>query len=235
MHFLVVPELTSLNVNNIFQMSDAIRTYLVEDHLIVRQGLKDLFKRAAKGKIVCVGEAVNEAEAMEGVSESHPDVVVVDLNLDNSNGISLIEKLKKRNPNERIVVYSMRSTVQTVAAAYRLGALAYVTKSDSPTLLLDAIQSAHSGKRYFVPGMTEKLAEYQFSDDKENPLTVLSEKELELFVMLADGVKMEEAAKRQGITARSAANRVVNIRKSLHCGDADFTRIASKYGLINSI
>lgn len=216
-------------------MSDAIRTYLVEDHLIVRQGLIDLFKRVAKGEIVCVGEAVSEEAALSGISDVHPDVIVVDLNLEGSNGISLIEKLINRNPDERIVVFSMRSVIQTVAVAYRMGALAYVTKSDDPEMLLEAIRAARDGKRYFVPGMAEKLAIYQLKEGEKNPRYVLSEKELELFVMLAEGVKPDEAAERLGINIRSIANRIVIIRKTLDCVDADFTRIAAQYGLINVI
>lgn len=216
-------------------MTNAIRAFLVEDHLIVRQGLKDLFRHTAKGKITCIGEAVGEDEALAAIPSAHADVVVVDLNLERSNGLALIEKLIRRNPRERIVVFSMRSVIQTVSAAYKLGAMAYVTKSDSPKMLLEAIYAAHDGKTYFVPGMAEKLAIYQMREDSENPRSVLSEKELQLFVMLAEGTKPDEAAEKLGLNARSIANRLVIIRKALRCVDADFPKIAAKYGLINSI
>lgn len=219
----------------------AIKTYLVEDHFIVRQGLKDLFLHIAKGQITCVGEAVNEEEALAGIPAAKADVIVVDLNLDGSNGLSLIEKLMRRNPQERIVVFSMRSVIQTISAAYQLGALAYITKSDSPQFLLDAIRAANEGKTYFVPGkpgvpgVAEKLAIYQVKDNNKNPRTVLSEKELELLIMLAEGIRQEEAAERLRLSVRSVANRVVAIRKALDCIDADFTRIAIEYGLINPV
>jgi two-component system invasion response regulator UvrY len=213
----------------------AIRTFLVEDHLIVRQGLKDLFKYTTNGDIVCVGEAASEAETMNTISDIHPDVVVVDLNLENSNGLSLIEKLIEKNPDERIVVFSMRSVVQTVSAAYRLGAMAYVTKADDPNELTEAIRAAYNGNSYFVPGMAEKLAVYQVRDDNENPRNALTDKEMALFLLLAEGVKQDEAAERLGLNARSIANRVVSIRKALNCDDADFTRIAARYGLITSV
>lgn len=215
----------------------SIRAFIVEDHLIVRSGLIELFAHTSEGgkKITCVGEAISEVEALAKIPDVHPDVIVVDLNLEESNGLSLIEKLIKKNPKERIVVFSMRDAIQTVASAFRMGVLGYVTKSDSPMMLIDAIRAADEGKFFFVPGLGDKLAAYQMRADREDPRTVLTEKELELFVMLAEGVRLEGARERLGVTTKSISNRVASIRKALNCVDADFTRIAIKYGLISSI
>jgi len=205
------------------------RVFICEDHSVMRKGLADLF---AMNGITVVGEASTVKESLEHAFENNPDVVLLDLMMDEDNSLEIISKLRQINPEAKIVVYSMREGIHTISASYKEGVLGYVTKSSGPELLLDAVHEVAQGNAYFMPGLEKQIALYYTRGQKKNPREVLSDKELQIFIMLAKGKNHEEIAEALGLSPKSIANRVVAIKHELNCAERDFHRLAEAHNLI---
>lgn len=207
------------------------RICIIEDHQLVRDAVANMLTRAGH---TLVGTSGSYDEALALIENSLPDIVIVDLNLGSGDmGLTLTQSLRAAFPDVKVIVYSMRTNLHTVAAAYRAGALGYVTKSADPELLVTAVTAVESGSMYFLPGMGERLTELQIRGTAQDPTQVLSSKELEIFKLLAKGLTNEDTAERLGLTAKSIANRVLAIKQKLNCSRSDFTNIALRYGLID--
>lgn len=207
-----------------------MRVFIVDDHYIVRQGLADLL--ASEG-IEVAGAAKDAHEALLRVFEAAPDAILVDLNLgDGPTGIELIGKLLEMRPEAKILVFSMRSSLPTINAAYSAGARAYVAKASDPDLLLEALHAIAAGKTWFMPGVAEQLAVMHMRGGSENPKKALTDKEFALFMLMAKGTPAQQAAEKLGLSQKTVANRLVDIRKKLGAAE-DFAKIASQHGLIN--
>jgi two-component system invasion response regulator UvrY len=187
--------------------------YIVDDHLIIRHALKDI---VSAGGLVVVGEASNATDAMEGIANLNPDIAIVDLNLGEISGLELIEQIKDICPKTKVVVYTMRENIQIIAAAYRSGAMACVTKSQDPLLVLDAIEKVQLGERFYMQGILEKLAEFHANASPNEPSKVLTEREFEIFMLFARGLTLEKVAIKLGVAQGSISNRLVSIRKKLN-------------------
>lgn len=206
--------------------------YIVDDHPIILRSLHDVLVAGGGHKII--GEARGLAEAKEQIPSLKPDVSIIDLNLEDGSGLDLIEYLHEHDPDVRIVVYSMRDNIQTIAAAYRAGAKAYIPKSEDPMELLPAIEYAAKGKLYFVGDMAERLAEFHATGNPNDPAKKLTEREFEIFMEAAHGLEIDQIASKLNISHGSVSNRLVSIRKKLGLNNqVEFALLAVKHGYIS--
>lgn len=208
----------------------AIRVFLCEDHAIVRAGLIDILSSAG---FEVAGEAATLSEVRAKLGDCLYDVVLVDLTLgDNDDGPAIIQTVIDINPASRIVVFTMRGSIHTMAASYRAGALGYVTKDSEAQTLLDAITTAAAGERYYMPGMAEKIATYLATSANVDPREVLDAKDLSIFINLAYGRSHEETAEAVSLKTKTVFNRTTHIQRALQCSRKDFTSLALRYGLL---
>jgi len=158
------------------------RIYLIDDHLIVRAGLRALLEGAGH---VVIGESADITQALSEVNRMEPQVVLLDLHLDGRSGFEVLAELQRRNLSAKVIVLSMSDQPRNVAEALRMGASGYVLKGAASTELHAAVDAVASGRRYLGAGLTD-IAVQGLTTDAERGST-LSPRERQILVMVARG------------------------------------------------
>ncbi len=196
-------------------MSDRIRILIVDDHAIVREGQRALIDTEPGMDVV--GEAADGNEAVALAHSLQPDVILLDLIMPHKDGIKAIEEIKEQDPQARILVLTSFAEDENVYAAIKAGAQGYLMKDASPQDILAAIRDVHRGEPSMDPSIAQKLMrELQRSSDlppSEEPLT---EREVEVLKLLAQGLQNKEIAEALVISERTVSTHVSNILGKLH-------------------
>ncbi len=192
------------------------RVVLVDDHPLVRRGLADVIAREADLE-VC-GEAADVAEGMEVVERTNPDLVVVDLSLKSGHGIDLIEQIRARSDRTKILVSSMHDETLFAERVLRAGAMGYVTKQESPDTLLAAIRQVLRNEVYLSPRMTSRLLHRAVSPGgtTADPLERLSNREIEVFEMIGQGLTTQQVARRLKLSPKTVETHREKIKQKLN-------------------
>jgi len=206
-----------------------MKVLIVEDHPIVRNGLRRLL--AAEGELE-IREAANGKEALSVFREQRPGLVILDLNLPGIGGLEVIARLNIADPNARVLVLSMHDDEIHVTRALQVGAAGYVSKNAPPDEILEAIRRVAAGHTYLEHEIAEELA---FSSVRTSwhPLKDLSSRDLEVLRLLAKGCTLPQIADTVGISYKTAANNCSQIKAKLGAATtADLVRLAMQSGLI---
>ena len=158
------------------------RIYLIDDHPIVRAGLRALLESAGH---TIVGEGADITQALSEVNRIDPDVVLLDLHLDGRSGFEVLAELQRRNQSSRVIVLSMSDQPRNVAEALRMGASGYVLKGSASVELLAAVEAVAIGRRYLSAGLTD-IAVQGLTATADKGST-LSPRERQILVMVARG------------------------------------------------
>ena len=207
------------------------RLYLVDDHQILREGLRAMLE--AKGHKV-VGESADVTTALADLLRLHPEVLLLDLNLGGRSGFELLSELQRRRLPTRCVVLTMSAQPRDVAEALRMGALAYVLKGSPGAELMSAIAAAAQGKRYLGPEVSGLALEVFMYPDEIDPLSALSPRERQIITMVVNG----QSSSRIGLELHLSPKTVATYRSRLMAklGVTDVTalvRLAIQYRLID--
>ncbi|MBU0928170.1 MAG: response regulator transcription factor [Spirochaetes bacterium] len=197
-------------------MSTQIRLVVADDHPIVRKGLVDLIGSVDDMRVV--GEAANGAEAVDRVVETAPDVVLIDLVMPKKDGIQAIGEIHGLRPEARILVLTSFSDDDKVFAAIKAGALGYLLKDASPEELLSAIRNVYAGESSLHPRIALKVIG-ELNRDKapaKGGPDALTERELEVLGVLAQGLSNQEISDRLFISPKTTGKHVSNILLKLH-------------------
>jgi len=168
-----------------------IRVLLVDDHKVLRDGLRSLLEE--EKDILVVGEAGTEQDAIRLTESIQPDVIIMDLGLPGGSGLDAIKVIKKAHPAIRIVVLSMHSRREIVLKALQAGSDGYVPKSSAHTSLLEAIRTVYAGERFLHPKAASALIE-ELTDSRNNAelLQILSDRERDVLKLTAMGYTSRE-------------------------------------------
>jgi DNA-binding NarL/FixJ family response regulator len=178
-----------------------IRVVLVEDHLLVRAGLRHLLE--ARGPIRVVGEAGTCREVLEVLARTEAEVVVLDISLPDGTGIELCRRVKERYPHLKLLALSMHEDLEYVRGFLQAGGQGYVSKAAVDHELLDAVTALARGERYLNPSLAMRLAmEMVREEPAEEPL---SPREEEVLRLLAQGLSHKEVAERLAISEKTVA------------------------------
>ncbi|MBA2470612.1 MAG: response regulator transcription factor [Chloroflexia bacterium] len=195
-----------------------IATVLVDDHPIVRQGLRTLLE----GEDACeiVGEAADGLTAVELIVRLRPDVAVVDVQLPDLNGLEVVRRVRDQAPETRVVVLSMFADEPYVLDALRHGAAAYVLKDSATTDLIDAVHAAVAGRRYLSAPLTERAidAYARRADEASRPLDryeLLTAREREVLQLAAQGMSNAEIGVRLAVSPRTVETHRANLLRKL--------------------
>jgi two-component system, NarL family, response regulator NreC len=176
---------------------------LVDDHIVLRDGLRALLESEAGLRVV--GEAGTGIEAIELARHLQPDIIVMDLGLPDMSGLEAIRAIRRENDKSRIVILSMYSSREFVLPAIEAGCDGYVPKSSAHTSLLRAIQVVLSGERYLHPKVTTALmAQLTEGTAEEELLAILSEREREVLQLTAMGFSSREIGEKLAISPKTA-------------------------------
>lgn len=211
-------------------MPSKIRLLLVDDHAVVREGYRRLLE--SRPDLSIVGEAASAREAFDQYRLLAPDVLLLDLGLPDMGGVELIQRLVKRDPAARILVFSMHREPIFATQSLRAGALGYVTKSSPPDILVGALYQVAARRRVISPDIAPDLA-LRLLEPASEPLAELSPREFEILRLLLEGCGAEDIGMRLSITAKTVQNCHYQIKVKLGVrSDIELTRIALKLGLI---
>jgi DNA-binding NarL/FixJ family response regulator len=207
-----------------------IKVGLVEDHHLVREGLRMVL--SADPRIQVLGEASSAAESFL-LLERGPDVLLVDLTLPDRDGVALIRDLMSRRPSLRVVVLSMHREAETVRQALHAGAAGYVVKGAHAVELLEAIRAVMRGDRYLHSSVTAAIV-----DDSMRWMETggeLSVREREVLVQIAAGRSIPSAARTLGISPNTVRRHLANISdKTGVRGTAALARYAVEHGYLRT-
>lgn len=217
---------------NIIGRHDMIRILVIDDHAVVRAGLRHFFEDFDDIEITDEADAADSAIAKIRTGEF--DVVLLDISMPDKSGIDVLKQIRRDRPNLPVLVLSMHPETRYAVQLLRHGASGYLQKETMPTELVDAIRMVRQGRRYISPALGELLAaELNQKDDR--PLHEgLSEREREVFMHLASGISVSDIATRLNLSVKTVStyrSRVLDKMKIEN--NADLTYYAIKNGLVD--
>jgi two-component system, NarL family, invasion response regulator UvrY len=169
-----------------------IRILVVDDHTIVREGLKQIL--ADVNDMSVLDEAGNGQDALAKIRESEFDVVLLDISMPGRSGLEVLKEIKAERPKLPVLILSMHAEEQYAVRALRAGASGYLTKASAPDELIGAIRKVSCGRKYVSASLAEKLALELDIDTKKPPHATLSDREYQVMLMLASGKSVTEIA-----------------------------------------
>lgn len=215
-------------------MSDPIRVVVVDDHAIVREGLRTVLD-VASGYVI-VGEGRNVADAISVSADLRPDVLVLDISMPDGSGLRAIPEVIERSPSTRILMLSVHENLEYVVASMRAGAHGYLRKDSAPTELRAAVRAVHGGELVLSADISRQVAESLRSSPgvvAEPSPSQLTPREREVLVSIAQGLSNKEIAARLHISPRTVeAHRDSLSRKLGIRSVAGLTRFCLKHGLL---
>ncbi len=200
-------------------MPDPITVVLVDDHDIVRFGLKAFF--GSLPDIRVIGEAASGSRAVELAAELAPDVVLMDLIMPGMDGVEATRRVKKVSPRTQVIVVTSYHEDEHIFPAIRAGALSYVLKDIDPDELADAIRRAHTGEAVLNPRVSARLVKEIQGKREEplNPFADLTDREMEVLRLIAGGKNNREIAEALVISEKTVKSHITNILTKLHLVD----------------
>lgn len=211
-----------------------LKIMLVEDHEIVRQGLRALLE--AESGMQVIGETGDGLEALRLVTQLQPDVLVLDLSLPGLHGLEVVRAVRKQAPQTRVVILSMHATEAHVLQALRNGADGYVLKDCNASVLVQALREVAAGRRYLCPTLSARAVEAYGESFPEAPLDQheeLTMREREVLQLAAEGQTTAQIAARLFISPRTVESHRGHLmhKLGLHT-HTDLIRYALRRGLV---
>jgi DNA-binding NarL/FixJ family response regulator len=208
------------------------RILIVDDHEVVREGVKRLFDTQAA--TTTFGEASTGHGALQLASDEDWDVVVLDLSLGGRSGLEVLKELKQIRPRLPVLILSMHSEVQFVRRAFRAGASGYITKDCPRAELTRAINKVSDKGRYISPALAERLAVDIGPDTDRPPHEILSDREFEVTRLIASGKTVSEIAELLSLSVSTIATYRARILEKMEMStSAELTRYAIRNKLVD--
>ncbi len=200
-------------------MTDSITVLLVDDHSMVRIGLKAYFSTLPD--IQVVAEAGSGEEAVQLAAQFAPDVVLMDLLMPGMDGVEATRQVKKVSPRTQVIVLTSYHDDEHIFPAIRAGALSYVLKDIDPDELANAIRRAHAGEAVLNPRVAARLVKEMHGDREEavNPFNELTDRELDVLRQIAAGKSNHEIGEALYISEKTVKSHITNILNKLHLAD----------------
>jgi len=209
------------------------RILVADDHAIVREGLRRIL--AADPAFAVAGEASDANEVMAAVRAGGIEVLLLDLSMPGRSGIELVKRVKEERPELHVLVLSMHAEQQYAVRAIRAGASGYLTKDTASTQLTAAIHKVASGGLFITPAVAEALALGLQSAAGELPHKRLTDREFEIFLILANGESVTGIAERLSLSVKTASTHKTHILEKMNLGSiAELVRYAIKHSLLDS-
>ncbi len=208
-----------------------IRVMVVDDHTVVREGLKRIIDLESDMRVV--KEGASGEEAIQGAMAGDIDVMVLDVTMPGRSGLDALTEIKKLRPHIRVIILSMLTEEQAGVRALRAGASGYLTKESAPDEMVRAIRKVSEGVRYITPGLAEKLASI-IQDGEDTLHAKLSNREFEVLRLLAKGKSVTEIAKQLSLSDRTVSTYRSRILEKIGVSsNADLVRYALEHKLID--
>ena len=200
------------------------RLLIVDDHEVVRSGLKRLLEN--NKDISHIAECASGEEAYSYLYDNQTHIIIIDISMPGKGGIEATQQIKKRYPEIKIIILSMHDNPMMVSKAISAGANAYILKNEISDNLLDALDKLIHGSSLVTPSVK--------FDNTNNILKLLNDKEFEIFISISNGEDLKKISKNLNISYKSVANYQTSIKKKLSIKNAlDFYNLAKENNLLN--
>jgi DNA-binding NarL/FixJ family response regulator len=208
---------------------------IVDDHRVVIEGIKSALNDHQK--FVVAGEATGGLEAIELTKSIKPDIIIMDISMPDLDGIQTTKRIKEIKPETGIVIYSMHSNKEFIIELFKVGISAYVLKEDPLTDLILALESVMAGGTYFstmAPTvLLRHIEELEKINHDEYPFNTLSRREREVFILLADGKRINEIANMLFISSKTVETHKYHIMEKLDVSSiVELTKMAIRKNLV---
>lgn len=209
---------------------EVINIAIADDHSMIREGLKQLLE--LDGDIKVVGEASNGKECLKMLSSDNPDVLLLDINMPEMNGLEVLKFIKESQIDIKVLVLTIHNEIEYLFKAIDLGVNGYVLKDSSSSILKEAINVIYNDGTYIQPSLTPLLKEKMSIVQKAKEECPLTKRELQVVELLGEGLYNKEIAERLFISEKTVKNHVSSIFKKI--GVTDRTQ-AVVYAIKNNI
>jgi len=198
-------------------MDNKRRIFIAEDHTILRAGLRAMLSSNPDYEII--GEAEDGREAIRGVENNEPDLIILDLSMPRMNGLEAITEIKKISPETKILVLTIHKTDEYILPVLKAGADGYMLKYDTQVELMTAIKSVLQGKRYLSPGVSQQVVEGYLAGNitikSDSSWDTLTKREREVLKLIAEGHKNREIADYLCISENTVVKHRANLMEKL--------------------
>jgi DNA-binding NarL/FixJ family response regulator len=209
-----------------------IRVVIADDHTIVREGLKQLLLTDPEFNVI--GEARDGLEVMQRVRELDFDVLLLDMSMPKKSGIELIKQVKAEKPKLRVLILSMHEEQQYAIRAIKAGAAGYLTKESAPTQLISALRKVAAGGVFITPAVAEQLALGAMPQSEAAPHSMLSDREFEVFKLLAAGKTVTDIADQLNLSSKTVSTHKARLMEKMGINNpAELIRYAIAHRLVD--
>jgi len=208
------------------------KVMIADDHAMLRQGLRTMLEQANHQ---VTPDALSGEEACLLVEKNHPDLLILDLDMPGIGGLETLKRILHRKPQMRVLIFSMHDDCIYATRAIQAGARGYVTKTEPPEVVLEAVQKILKGGRYINNELAQSLSMYHL-ESQENPIQKLSPREFEVFRRIAQGEALAAIAKGMHIGYKTVANIQTSVRQKLGVETTgQVVHIAVRFGIIKGL
>lgn len=211
-------------------MSAKLKIMLADDHAVVRMGFRLLLGGAPDLEVIA--EAESGEQACKVFPETHPDVVVMDISMPGIGGLEALKRILTKQPDARVLMLSAHDDTIHPRRALQAGALGYLSKRSAPEALIAAVRQVANRKIFLEPELAQQLAVEKLTGER-SPVEVLSSREFEVFMLLAQGKSVAEIAEMLFLSPRTVGTHLYNIKQKLNANNsAEIALIAMRAGLL---
>jgi len=210
-----------------------ITVLLVDDHDLVRVGIRRLLADVQGIKVV--GEAKSGEEAVRIVRDLQPNVVLMDVKMPGIGGLEATRKLLRADPSVKVIAVTVYGDEPFPSRLLQAGAAGYLTKGSSVDEMVHAIRTVYSGQRYISPEVAQQLALKHLSDNEASPFESLSERELQVMIMITNGMKVQTISDKLCLSPKTVNSYRYRLFEKLGVNsDVELTHLAMRHGLLDS-
>lgn len=210
-----------------------INVFLVDDHELVRTGIRRIIEDVRGMSIA--GEAVSGEDSVKWCRSNHADVILMDMNMPGIGGLEATKKILRFNPDVKIIVLTIHTENPFPTRVMQAGAAGYLTKGAAPDEMVNAIRVVNSGQRYISPEIAQQMALSQFSPASENPFADLSERELQIMMMITQGQKVTDISEQLNLSPKTVNSYRYRLFAKLNIGgDVELTHLAIRHGMLDT-
>ena len=208
------------------------RILIVDDHAIVREGLKQILSEVDDLQVA--GEADSSSRALQMARREPWDLVLMDISMPDRSGLETLELMKKEHPGLQVLMLSMHRETQYAVRALKSGAAGYLNKQSAPAQLIDAIRLVASGKKYISPEVAQELASQVSGERDSLPHEGLSNREYQTLCMIASGLPVSAIADQLALSVKTISMYRARLLKKMQMkNNAELTHYAIKQGLLD--
>lgn len=200
-----------------------------DDHGVVRKGLRIILSEAYPHAFI--EEAVDGADLIKKIDNRKWSVIISDISMPGRSGLEIVKFVNEHYPKIPVLIMSMHAPEQYAVRTFKAGASGYLTKESAPEELVKAIEQVLIGKKYVTPDIAELLIQYHVNDDTEEPHKMLSDREMEVFVLIAKGKKITDIADELSLSVNTISTYRTRILEKMHMSsNAEIAKYAIRHG-----